>query len=218
MTRTSAPPPTSSPFSHLAILGFRRHPLGEEHVFWTGALPPEQLPTTHEREELWNSHPAEYHTIVMHGRPVKTPRWQQAFGADYHYTGRVNQALPLSPLLRRLLAWTEEAIDPRLNGVLVNWYDGALRHYIGPHRDSTSRMIGGAPIVTISLGEERTFRLRPWRRRRAEPFDFPAADGAVFVMPYETNLAFTHEVPHFARCRGRRISITMRAFETGVRE
>ena len=23
----------------------------------------------------------------MHGRKVKTPRWQQAYGADYRYTG-----------------------------------------------------------------------------------------------------------------------------------
>jgi alkylated DNA repair dioxygenase AlkB len=214
----NAPQSTLPQLIHLAKRGFLRHSLAKDFEFWTGVLPPELLPTFREREELWSSHPAEFHTILMRGRLVKTPRWQQAFGADYHYTGRVNKALPLTPLLRRLLEWTQEAIDPRLNGVLVNWYDAALRHYIGPHRDSTVSMIEGAPIITISLGEERIFRLRPWRRRNAEPFDFAAGDGAVFVMPYETNLAFTHEVPHFARYRGRRISITIRAFATGVYE
>ena len=38
--------------------------------------------------------------------------------------------------------------------------------------------------------------------------------GGVFVMPYATNLAWTHEVPHFARDRGRRVSVTLRAFGT----
>ena len=36
-----------------------------------------------------------------------------------------------------------------------------LDHYIGAHRDSTASMIEGVPIVTVSLGEERAFRLRP---------------------------------------------------------
>jgi hypothetical protein len=48
----------------------------------------------------------------------------------------------------------------------------------------------------------------PWK---GEGFrDFAARDGAVFVLPYATNLAYTHEVPHSAASRGRRISITLR--------
>ncbi len=31
--------------------------------------------------------------------------------------------------------------------------------------------------------------------------------------PYATNKAWTHEVPHHASSRGRRISVTLRAFE-----
>jgi alkylated DNA repair dioxygenase AlkB len=98
--------------------------------------------------------------------------------------------------------------------VLVNWYDGRLNHYIGRHRDSTANMIVGTPIVTISLGEERIFRLRRWREqvKGEEAVDFPATNGAAFVMPYETNLHWTHEVPRRARNRGRRISVTLRGF------
>ena len=96
--------------------------------------------------------------------------------------------------------------------MLLNWYDGRLRHYIGPHHDSTKDMVKDAPIVTISLGEERIFRLsHPQTKRR----DFPAHDETVFIMPYEANLAWKHAVPHFARWRGRRISITIRAFNNG---
>jgi len=29
-------------------------------------------------EELWNLHPPDFHELLMHGRLVKTPRWQQA--------------------------------------------------------------------------------------------------------------------------------------------
>jgi hypothetical protein len=43
--------------------------------------------------------------------------------------------------------------------------------------------------------------------------DLAATHGAVFVMPFDTNEAWKHLVPHRARDRGRRISVTVRAFE-----
>ena len=147
---------------------------------------------------------------MMHGKLVKTPRWQQAYGRDYFYTNRMNRALPILPLMQPFLEWALQAVDARLNGVLMNWYDGTLGHYIGRHRDSTVDMVQGAPVVTISLGEERIFRLRPWKGQGIR--DFPALNGAVFIMPWDTDQVWTHEVTRRPRDRGRRISITLRAF------
>jgi alkylated DNA repair dioxygenase AlkB len=155
-------------------------------------------------------HPEKYYEIMIHGRLVKTPRWQQAYGVDYHYTHATNVALPIPPPLVPFLAWANTVIDGRLNGILINWYDGRLKHYIGKHRDSTKHMVDGSPIVTISFGESRTFRLRPWKKKGYR--DFPADDGKVFVMPYETNRKWTHEVLHATGSFGRRISVTARAF------
>src|SRR5207247_7035590 len=95
------------------------------------------------------------------------------------------------------------------NCILVNWYDSILLHYIGRHRDSIENVVPSTPIVTISFGEERMFRLRPWRGRGH--VDFPAVNGVVFIMPFETNLNWTHELPRSKRRRGRRISVTLRA-------
>lgn len=179
-------------------------------VVEVGRLPPALLPDVAGMEALWRLHPAAYHVITMHGRPVATPRWQQAYGADYHYTGRVNRAEPTTPEMAPFLAWAREVVDPRLNGLLFNWYDAQHAHYIGKHRDSTKGMIQGAPIVTISLGATRLFRLRPWRG--AGTVDLEVDHGAVIVIPYATNLLWTHEVPHRAADHGRRISITLRGF------
>lgn len=129
--------------------------------FYCGRLPAELILTPAQFEAVWGLHPDEFHEIKMHGRPVKTPRWQQAYGEDYHYTGRVNRALPVPALIDPLVTWAKTSIDSRLNGVLINWYDGSLGHYIGKHHDSTRNMVKGAPIVTVSFGQERTFRLRP---------------------------------------------------------
>ncbi len=185
------------------------HKLEDGNTLWVGDLPGELILDEKQFEELWQLHPDNFHEIKMHGRLVKTPRWQQAYGQSYHYTGRVNHALPTPTFLSPFLKWVKENIHPELNGILVNWYDGKQKHYIGKHRDSTKNMVEGAPIVTLSFGEERIFRLRPWRGKGF--IDFKAENGRVFVMPYATNQAWTHEVPT-SGYEKRRVSVTIRAF------
>jgi alkylated DNA repair dioxygenase AlkB len=186
------------------------HSLDGKHEFWTGLLPEELHLSAEASERLWMLHPQEYHEIKMHGRLVKTPRWQQAYGADYYYTGNVNKALPIPTLLEPLHQWVKENVDLRLNGILINWYDGKLGHYIGKHRDDMTDLVEGSPIVTISFGEERVFRLRPVKQ--GGYLDFPTRHGSIFVMSYATNQAWKHEVPRSKRYAGQRISITFRAF------
>lgn len=195
---------------------FDRHGLPGGQQIWVGRLPAALRVDTNQFETLWRLHPKEFHEILMAGRLVKTPRWQQAYGVDYHYTGRSNKALPLPPILEPILGWARATIEKSLNGVLLNWYDGSRGHYIGRHRDSVRNMRANAPIVTISFGEERVFRIRPWPvRPGAKPVDLAAPDGCVFVMPWETNRTFTHEVPPSKSKTGRRISVTIRSFNEG---
>jgi alkylated DNA repair dioxygenase AlkB len=194
-----------------AFPDFTCHQLADGHTFLVGELPARLRFTPTMFEELWQFQPTESLIIHMHGCPVRIPRKQQAYGMDYHFSGQTSQALPVPDILAPLRTWSRERIDAALNGLLLNWYDGRLGHYIGKHRDSRVNMVPGAPIVTISLGEERMFRLAPWYRM-GPPIDFLARDGTVFVMPYETNLAWTHAVPASRRYTGRRISITLRAF------
>jgi alkylated DNA repair dioxygenase AlkB len=191
--------------------GFEGHALGGGDTFWVGTLPSALMFDKSQFETLWNLHPEHKIKIRMHGRQVETPRYQQAYGVSYHYSGQKNEALPIPPVLASLLDWAAQSVDGRLNALLLNWYDGALGHYIGHHRDSTKNMIEGCPIVTISFGEERIFRLRPWRGTdKSKHIDFRATNGSVFVMSYETNQRWTHEVPPSRRWRGNRISVTIR--------
>ncbi|MEO0340621.1 MAG: alpha-ketoglutarate-dependent dioxygenase AlkB [Bacteroidota bacterium] len=159
---------------------------------------------------IWNQHPEEFHEVLMHGKLVKTPRWQQAYGKNYEYTGSRNNALPILDNHQKYLEWAQMHIDSRLNGLLINWYDGVAKHYIGKHRDSTKGLQKESPIVTISQGEERIFRFRPWRESGFQ--DFKVANGDVLVIPWDTNKRYTHEVPHFAKYKQRRISVTLRAY------
>jgi len=160
--------------------------------------------------KIWDLHPKEYHIVKIHGKEIPTPRWQQAYGKNYNYTGSKNNALPIPDILKVFLEWSQKNIDDRLNGLLLNWYDGLKSHYIGAHRDSTKDLQEGSPIVTISLGEERVFRMRPYKNKGFK--DIEMRNGTVIVVPWNTNQHWTHEVPHFKKYSGKRISITLRAY------
>jgi alkylated DNA repair dioxygenase AlkB len=191
------------------------HDCGKGCFVWIGRIPESLHMHGSSFEDLWNLHPNERPIITMHGRKVRIPRWQQAYGMDYQFSGEVNRALAVPLLLLPIFTWSKQTIDARLNGLLLNWYDGSLGHYIGRHRDSTVNMVKGAPIVTISFGESRTFRLRQWRSAtKTAPIDLSVEDGAVLILPFETNLAFTHEIPASKQSVGKRISVTLRAFES----
>lgn len=193
---------------------FFRHELPGGGAFHSCVLPDEVLLGTEGFERLWRLHPSTFHEVRLFGRMVRTPRYQQVYGRapaeDQGRDGRSRRTPPVPRVLDPVWRWVRESVDKRLNGVLVNWYDLAAGHYIGRHRDDVSELVEGTPIVTVSYGVERPFRLRPWRGKGR--IDFRAGDGSVFVTPWETNLAFTREVPASARVNGRRISVTFRAF------
>jgi alkylated DNA repair dioxygenase AlkB len=173
-------------------------------VVRTGALP-DSLAST-DFEALWAMHPPEFNTILMVGKPVQLPRWQRAFGKDYRFSGKVSTGWPMPPEFAPFLA-AAQVVDPRINGLLVNWYDGDLGHYIGKHRDSPVGLVEGAPILTFSLGEARTFRIR--RYRGAGQLDLNTAEHPVIAFGWVINRLYSHEV---LKGEGKRISVTARAF------
>lgn len=188
--------------------------LGNSCQFHVGCVPAEHAWDPVTFDKVWALHPVDRHVVVI-VTPKVTPRWQQAYGASYRYTGSSNDALPVPLLLRSLLEWCQTHVEPRLNGLLLNWYEGP-GDYIGEHHDSVEGLVHGTPIVTISFGEERTFRLSRGKGLHKENRDFQALHGTLFVMPWESNLAWKHAVPKRVSYYGRRISVTLRAFASGV--
>ena len=189
--------------------------LDEENFLQTTMLPDELIWRDTVFDTAWNLHPAKRHVVKIFGRLVEVPRWQQAYGATYRYTGSSNDALPVPLEFVALLTHVQQEIDDRLNGILLNWYEGG-DDYIGPHHDDTRDLVEDTPIVTVSYGEARKFRLTRGKGKEKFTVDQVADVGRVFVMPWGTNLAWKHSVPKSKRYSGRRISVTFRAFSGGV--
>lgn len=198
----------------LSNAGFEQQTLFGRFAFSVGSLPGDLAAYARERfDEIWNLHPSEFKQMPQPrtGKLVPLPRWNQDYEHEYRYPGS-DGALPLPPLLRPFLDWAQ-AVDPRLNGLLATWYDATHEHHIGAHRDKVKGLIPNSSIITVSLGEERTWRLRPWKGPLSERIDLPVRHSMVLVVPLTTNLGVTHQVLKRASDRGRRISLTIRAFE-----
>ena len=110
-----------------------------------------------ELDEMWEAHPDERPVGIIMGRAVQFPRYTQAFGRDYTYTGQVARARPFIDAPRTLQAVLEALHStPTLAGhnqALANWYatePGGKPDYMGPHSDDERELIPGAPIVSLS--------------------------------------------------------------------
>jgi alkylated DNA repair dioxygenase AlkB len=164
--------------------------------------------------ELWGIHPEEYGLIKIFGKVHRTPRWQQTYGRGYKFSGMEHKELPIPDIYKPIYDWAVKSEYGPFNQMLVNWYENGS-HYIGKHRDDESELDPDSPILSISLGETRKFRIRDYKTNKIEQ-DVLMPNGTVLVMGGLFNTEFTHEVPKIGGLKGEqlgpRINITFRRF------
>src|SRR5436853_1469895 len=111
----------SLPFEPGHADGFAFHHVVGGHGIWVGTLPAELIPDERSFAQLWEMHPTEPSLLMIHGKVVAAPRWNRSYGHAYNWNRLAQPPLPMPPRLEPLLDWARSAIDPRLNGIGVNW-------------------------------------------------------------------------------------------------
>jgi len=106
--------------------------------------------TSSEFDALWAQHPANQPKGKWWGKETTFPRWVQAYGHDYAFTGHVAKHVPFSGRVGALLEEVQK-FDPRLNAALLNYYDASLDHRIGPHSDNVDTLVPDSPIASLSV-------------------------------------------------------------------
>ncbi len=166
----------------------RRYPLGDAAWLEQGALPPE---LTYDFAALWKLHPPEFGTVKMFDRTIAVPRWQQSYIRPYYFSGMWHAAEPLPEILQPFLAWAGS--HGSYNSALLNWF-GDGHHHIGAHTDDERQLVPGSPIMSISLGQCRKFRVRD-KRDQNVVLDLDMPDRSYIVMGGDMQKRYTHEVP-----------------------
>lgn len=143
-----------------------------------------------------------------------------------------DQSLPLlqfSPMINAIKDKVQEIVGHPMNHVLIQLYRGGT-DFISEHSDKTLDIVRGSTVVNVSLGAQRTMRIRTKKSgmnegegRKTELVPMP--HGSVFVLGLKTNEAWLHGINADKRLaferseeekafEGQRISLTFRNIGT----
>jgi len=195
-----------------------RHLLTKEGGSWVDvfSLPKDLIPNSQELQELWDMHPVEKGQIVILGKLITTPRWQQSYGKPYKFSGMNHAALPIPPGIQKYLDYANTSNycqgfgNSNFNMCLMNWYEDGS-HYIGPHSDDERDMIkdtnNGTVVYSVSLGQNRRFHLNPKKNQNdAKSLKIDMPHGTVVVMGGLCQQTHKHSVPKVAGEKGSKMS------------
>jgi len=135
------------------------------------------------------------------------PRLTASYGDDgttYRYSGTVNVARPWTSTLLEIKQKIE-AVQGEYNYCLLNRYRNG-QDSIGMHADDEPEM--GNVIGSLSLGAERTFRIR--HNKTKETLSFRVGNGTLIIMAGTMQQFWKHEVPKTKETVGERINLTFR--------
>lgn len=188
-------------------------------------LPQIMMPTEEMIAEIWQLRPAEHSKIKIFGKDIEVPRYDQAFGRAYNFSGVNHEATPLPALLQKYMDFANQACATILerdydgcqfNMLFCNWYmDG--NHYIGWHSDDETQLYknrhGETLVFSISLGQQRRFLLKH-RTIKAKPLTVDLAHGDCVLMAGRCQRNYKHSVPKEPKkAMGRRFNMTFRIFK-----
>ena len=180
-------------------------------------LPPDMCVNPILFKELWNLHPVKKGQVRIYGKLLETPRWQQAFGESYHFSGMTHVAAPLThPFLKHLAQRVFDHSGFPYLQVLINWYQDG-NHRIGWHSDDESqladpRLDPRIVIYSFSFGQTRRFDLRENGGVKEIEIQRYLTNNSCINMGGQTQRYYKHQVPTEKKCLAPRINVTFRLF------
>lgn len=148
--------------------------------------------------------------ITIGGRRVQIPRlnaWYGDSGANYSYSGlqlSPNLWLPELDTLRTELA---KLLGETFNSALLNLYrDG--NDSVSWHSDDEPELGRNPLIASVSLGQTRTFQLKP--KAGGSKLNLPLQHGSLLVMSGATQHHWQHQIPKQRGVTEPRINLTFR--------
>jgi alkylated DNA repair dioxygenase AlkB len=148
--------------------------------------------------------------IFIYGRWVKVPRlmcWHGDKDAWYRYSGVNHRPLPWTPVLQAIRERVEKQCQCSFNSVLANLYRNG-NDSMGCHADDEKELGLNPVIASLSIGDERLFRLH--HKKSKEKLDIVLGHGDMLVMAGTLQHHWLHAVPKTKKLKNTRINLTFR--------
>jgi alkylated DNA repair dioxygenase AlkB len=152
--------------------------------------------------------------IKIFGKVYKQPRLTALYGindASYRYSGITMLPKPFNSVLKEIKKRIEDITNVKFTTVLLNYYrDGSDSN--GWHSDD-EKVLGENPVIaSISLGAERTFRLRH-KKDKTQKKNLTLQNGSLLLMAGETQHHWQHCIPKSKKDIKPRINLTFRVIK-----
>ncbi len=149
-------------------------------------------------------------SIFIFGRWVKVPRLMCWYGdpdAYYQYSGVTHKPRLWNKELQLVRVKIEQQFGSTYNSVLANLYRNG-RDSMGCHADD-EKELGSTPIIaSLSLGDERLFKLH--HKKNKEIVDIILGHGDLLIMAGTIQNHWLHSVPKTKKLKTPRINLTFR--------
>ncbi len=153
--------------------------------------------------------------ILVFGKWVKVPRlmcWYGDAEADYQYSGVNHVPKPWTPELQMVRDKVGQQCRCVFNSVLANLYrDG--RDSMGCHADDEKELGINPTIASLSLGDDRQFKMHHKKTKRSLAINLQHGD--LLVMGGTCQRYWLHSVPKTKVQKTARINLTFRKILTG---
>lgn len=152
----------------------------------------------------------EEESLVVFGKSVQVPRlvcWYGDPQAVYSYSGTVHHPSPWTSTLKSLKTRIENFSGHKFNSVLGNLYRNG-GDSMGWHADK-EKELGVNPFITsLSVGENRLFRLR--HNQSKKTINLYLTHGSLLLMGGNIQHRWRHCVPKIPQLKKSRINLTFR--------
>ena len=149
-------------------------------------------------------------SINMFGKTILVPRlvcWYGDKTAVYRYSGITHAPLPWTNSLRKIKSKIEDITQQTFNSVLGNLYRNE-NDSMGWHSDN-EKELGDEPfIASLSLGEERIFKIK--HKITKEPLKIVPPSGSLVTMSGLFQHNWQHCIPKSSIPKKPRINLTFR--------
>jgi alkylated DNA repair dioxygenase AlkB len=148
--------------------------------------------------------------IFIFRRWVKVPRLMCWYGdpdAYYCYSGVNHQPRQWTTTLQSVRATVEQQCQYAFNSVLANLYRGG-KDSMGCHADDEKELGLNPVIASLSLGDQRLFKLH--HKKRKETLNIILGHGDLLVMTGTLQHHWLHSIPKTRKFKTPRINLTFR--------
>ncbi|MCX7097470.1 MAG: alpha-ketoglutarate-dependent dioxygenase AlkB [Methylococcales bacterium] len=153
--------------------------------------------------------------LFIYGKWHKVPRlmcWYGDKAAYYRYSGVNHQPLPWTDELQAIREKLEQHCQHNFNSVLANLYrDG--RDSMGCHADDEKELGPNPVIASLSLGDERLFKLH--HKTSKQTVNINLAHGDLLLMGGSLQHHWLHSIPKTKKPKSPRINLTFRKILPG---